>query len=1475
MVRCLEQKDRIILSSSGNQTEFIIDEIVGVGGRCIAYKVSYKENGEILHRGILKEFFPAFLISEGATMRSGTSVVVPDAFAMQFSVELENFKKTYRVINEYLSNNLSAANYHTVQMGLYVGNNTAYTLTSCDYGKSYDKLKDTNLHTMFKLMYSVTKAVELYHNAGFLHLDIKPKNILVLDEVTDVVKLFDFDSLIPLQSFVDRTVESVPVPGEYYVPELSNCEVRNIGIHTDVFEIGAMVFNRLFGRYPEPADMRYDAVYPFEHSPLFVGVSPQAKHEIELLLRKTIQISKRNRYQNTTDLKKQLKRIVSLIGSDAPYLVDLPKWQPTRDFIGRSQDIKELEQRLCEYGYVFVKGIGGLGKSELVKYYVKKFASKYHTVQFCKYDDSLKSVVATLSINGVDDGSFNSFEELVRHKNKILHTCDEHTLIIVDNFNVTHDKFLREFLPSDNNSFKVIFTTRCNLAADYYADKIMNLSKLSMEECKKLYCTHSGYDADDDCVDSIIEMVDYNTLVLVLLAETMRKAGKSPEEILSILEKQELDQEQALVFHEYDYSAEEIDEYNKINSHLNVIFDISSMSPVEKQLLKAMSLVSQRGIKVEDFLNYCNNEAFSSDMISVMSDLGWLEFRNELLVMHPIVSDLLFMNNDIISDESYYNLADNLEDLCNPDYISHISVVMDRVACALHLDRRYKNEDEERRIVIKSKLGRLYANIYRPKQAREALLDAINLANETGRTEFLPYIYSFAGEVEKDFGTISSAIEFYEKAIAEGRKPENDYCEIVLESMMNVAACLVDNGDLISANISYDEALYFAQLNSLDSYVSEIAKELVTICTELELPGDVEKYTLIMQEYARYAEECDYVPQKIKEMEQLTNTGDYVASMLKYESFLEEKREELGEDSPIYQDVARNRWVFYAISNDCEQAKRLVAQNLSFVEEKFGSDSMEMAEQLVTISQIFPKLQEFDYAIESAKRAIEICNALNQNRTKVALEARLALANCYLILGNPDKAKSTYSDVDFTSFSGTEMLAEIVTSAGQVLCELSEYEIVEQMCVDLLKRGAVDRFSRAQTYIIYAMCREQKGLLDEAEDLCEQAKPLIEAIVDETIRREWLIQYYRTSARLEYRRGNYKNAIAKINEFLSQFPDEQKDSFILFQVISERGLYYASNKDVQLAIRDYELAERILLANNMPGESFVLLYNNISVHFCNLENYEKAKEYLDKIVAIKPSVLNPTSYSEALICSNIGWIALNEDDVMQAGRMFNRAAKAFISIGATKSADYLTTLHNLSLAYEKRKMYEKCQKIYQIIFNLYDEKCMDADGKFRKLFTTCYVRTLLEDEKYSEATDFVTVEDQCNVNRFGESSVQRIDFLLQVGSYLKAYGIEFCMSLYKSASDAVKIGGHQDTIYNARLLNYIGVCYTDFYEDYGFAIRLFNDAKGLFEKIGATEDEMYPVVISNIKYAEDKQMDQLIKDLADSIMNDESNDDDE
>lgn len=65
-----------------------------------------------------------------------------------------------------------------------------------------------------------------------------------------------------------------------------------------------------------------------------------------------------------------------------------------------------------------------------------------------------------MSVNGVDDKDYKNADELYKEKNKILHSSDSKTLIIVDNFNVTFDEFLRDFLPNDSDSFKVIFTTR-------------------------------------------------------------------------------------------------------------------------------------------------------------------------------------------------------------------------------------------------------------------------------------------------------------------------------------------------------------------------------------------------------------------------------------------------------------------------------------------------------------------------------------------------------------------------------------------------------------------------------------------------------------------------------------------------------------------------------------------------------------------------------------------------------------------------------------------------------------------------------------------------------------------------------------------------------------------------------------------------------------------------------------------------------
>jgi len=956
-MRNIQTKSTIILKQDNKTNRFFVDTLLGQGASCVAYKVTYDEAADIKHSGVLKEYCPSYLEKYGEVRNSDGSLNIPNEISEQFAEELNKFKNTYRDINGYIVSNPEAANYNPVQLGLYEGNNTLYTLASCDYGQSYDKLSDKNLKSLLNLILSVTKGVEQYHKAGFLHLDIKPENIFILDDVTDLVKLFDYDSLIFIDDIRARKVKSIPCPGVYYVPELNQRNFRSIGISTDIFEIGAMLFLRLFGRPPEPKDTAHNAEYEFEKSALLKGISPKVLFEIEMLFKHTLQTSALKRYQTTVELKQQLDKIISLVDSKKPYLLDMPKWQPTENYVGRGIEIAEIHRRLQSDGYVFVKGIGGLGKSELAKIYAKEYADNYHTVIFCKYTDSLTGLVASLPIQGINTDDYNDFDKLVKDKNLALHDCDAHTLIVVDNFNVTYDKFIREFLPAGNDGFKVIFTTRCTQAAEYYESKTYELPKLSFENCERLFNSKANLTQreQDDTVPRIITAVDRNTLVLVLLASAIKRTHMSVLEALDRLENQQLDAIAPKIFHEYDYDTDETEAYNKLLSHLYTVFSISGLSEAEKEVLKDMTLISGEGILLDEFVEFCKSSAVNQNTVEGLVDQSWLFFSNENVVtMHPTVSDLIAGNEKIQKQQSYRNLAEVLEEYCNPDYVNHFSVVLSRLSAAVQLDRRYISERLDKRLMMKAKLGMLYANAYRPNEAKKYLLESEQMTVGTRYVYFLPYIYSFLGELEKDFGTLTSAIQYYQKSVDYARKPLIRYHEIACESMIDMGDCYATNRQYEEAYKVLVEALRYARFHQFSDKIADAAKLLISVCDELNLTDKTKKYSDIFEKYKSYA---GYDSEEMINIEKLWDSGksgsitDFINN---YNAFLEQKKREFGEDSPLYKDIAQAKWTTYVVSGDKETAVRMAQEDLDFVAKTYGKVSMEMADRLCLIASIFP-----------------------------------------------------------------------------------------------------------------------------------------------------------------------------------------------------------------------------------------------------------------------------------------------------------------------------------------------------------------------------------------------------------------------------------------------------------------------------------------------------------------------------------------
>lgn len=163
------------LRMNGRPITLTVEENLPRGASCIAYRVRYFESGGIEHKAVLKELCPAFLREYPGFARSSSGLIIPAAARERFAKERERFLDAYRTINRYSAENLSAPNYHTVQLGLLEGNNTVYTLAAADFGKNYSELKEESPLTALKIALAVTKAIELYHAAVFCILTSSPK----------------------------------------------------------------------------------------------------------------------------------------------------------------------------------------------------------------------------------------------------------------------------------------------------------------------------------------------------------------------------------------------------------------------------------------------------------------------------------------------------------------------------------------------------------------------------------------------------------------------------------------------------------------------------------------------------------------------------------------------------------------------------------------------------------------------------------------------------------------------------------------------------------------------------------------------------------------------------------------------------------------------------------------------------------------------------------------------------------------------------------------------------------------------------------------------------------------------------------------------------------------------------------------------------------------------------------------------------
>lgn len=116
-----------------------------------------------------------------------------------------------------------------------------YVLMELVDGLTLEQHQPETLEELCRLIQRVAQGLQAMHDAGYVHADIKPKNIMVTDKQT--VKLIDFGQSCPVGT-VKQRIQGTP---DYIAPE--QVLRRQITPQTDVFNLGASLYWLLTRQY--------------------------------------------------------------------------------------------------------------------------------------------------------------------------------------------------------------------------------------------------------------------------------------------------------------------------------------------------------------------------------------------------------------------------------------------------------------------------------------------------------------------------------------------------------------------------------------------------------------------------------------------------------------------------------------------------------------------------------------------------------------------------------------------------------------------------------------------------------------------------------------------------------------------------------------------------------------------------------------------------------------------------------------------------------------------------------------------------------------------------------------------------------------------------------------------------------------------------------------------------------------------------
>ena len=221
------------------------------------------------------------------------------------------------------------------------------------------------------IMLQLTDGLAHAHDAFIIHRDIKPQNIMILDN--GLVKITDFGIAVAMNATQLTQTNSVMGSVHYLPPEQANG--KSATIKGDIYSLGILMFELLTGSVPFKGDNAVEIAIKHmkDKIPSVRKINPVIPQSVENIVLKATAKNPKNRYNDVREMYKDLETCLDRENEKRyvyPYSEsDLEETKVLNDLQKeiKQVDNKEEKKRLVDDDYVEVKEVPLKKQSKLNK----------------------------------------------------------------------------------------------------------------------------------------------------------------------------------------------------------------------------------------------------------------------------------------------------------------------------------------------------------------------------------------------------------------------------------------------------------------------------------------------------------------------------------------------------------------------------------------------------------------------------------------------------------------------------------------------------------------------------------------------------------------------------------------------------------------------------------------------------------------------------------------------------------------------------------------------------------------------------------------------------------------------------------------------------------------------------------------------------------------------------------------------------